>query len=554
MMTTNKKDILVLVFQQKEEYSDWATDPELKDKVLPLRAGDFKISVFQEPDGVTHRHHVHTFFDDFARSYGRMYAQRLGEDVEERQSKKMPRQLFLPWSRFIETLGKNPPTYGYVENRYRESMLYAGKDWKSCFGDIFDYYRSDMLDRLYDWSGLCAITIDAPIAASTALITIIIRYLQNKSRQIFESGGIPKAIIYVIEDATIVTDDSELGNTTSPLVQMSFISRVYRQGFIFAGHNISTSFNKKILSTLESIAVFPILESPKVIQNLLICSEPQAQVAPTLKPGQYISLMPSFHPHAVLGRYPFVQPPRKLTEAERQDIVGPFLDAVKAKKYIDKQLPAAINSQQSSTVGNSIPNVDSEELKFLVLAGTGKRLMVTQIYEQIPVNRRRGKKIFDRLIRKALARGRAFGRFIFPEVLDLGNQILESRCFKPRKSGNGGFDHSVGVDLVEAVERKKGKSFTREFDVFGKRLDGKATDPKTGGTTFYNVGVSDWAREADNLVQIAGMPVVKQNKMVFVGRDSKFSDQVRKILKGKDPSGNLLKQIEIKTIADYVAK
>jgi len=74
-MLADKNNFLIPVFQQKEEYSDLAVDPELKGKVLPLRDSNFKISAFQEANGVTHRHHVHIFFDDFGHSFGRIYAQ-----------------------------------------------------------------------------------------------------------------------------------------------------------------------------------------------------------------------------------------------------------------------------------------------------------------------------------------------------------------------------------------------------------------------------------------------------------------------------------------------
>jgi hypothetical protein len=551
-MLAEKNNFLILAFQQKEEYSGWCTDPELKGKVLPLRDINFKISAFQEAKGINHKNHVNIFFNDFGCSFGRMYAQRLAEDVEQKGSQKLPEGLNLPWVIFMEELEEFHLGSGYVENRYRESMIYAGRQVKNCFGDSFDYYQSDMLDRLYDWSGLATITINVPIAASTFFITTIIRYFQQKSRIIFECGGCPKPIIYIIEDATILADENELGGNTSPLVHMSFISRIYNQGFVFVSHNISASFSKKLLSNLESIAVFGISEPPRIIQDLLICSNPQAQKASILKPGEFITLLPSFHPQAIYGQFPYVKPPRKLTESEREDIIGPFLETVKAKKYIDKQLPAVISNPQSSVTPNSIPNVDSEELKFLVLAGTGKRLTVTQIYQQMAVSRRRGKKIFDRLERKALARPKAFGRVIFPEVLNLGTQIIESRGFKKQEEKGGGFDHSVGIDLIEAYERKKVNSFTREFDCFGKRLDGKATNPKTGQSIFYNVGVSDPVREAENLVEIAKMPVVKQNMLVFVARDAGFAVQVRKLLLAKDPSGEILKQVEIKTIADFV--
>jgi hypothetical protein len=56
------KGFLVIVFQQKTEYDDWATAPELVGKVLPLRFEEFKISRLQSPPGVPARSHLHTHF------------------------------------------------------------------------------------------------------------------------------------------------------------------------------------------------------------------------------------------------------------------------------------------------------------------------------------------------------------------------------------------------------------------------------------------------------------------------------------------------------------
>lgn len=355
-----------------------------------------------------------------------------------------------------------------------------------------------------------------------------------------------------MEDATILTDERELEGM-SPLVPMTFLARRYRMGFIYCGHTISGAASQKLISNLESIFIFGISgEDQRRIQTLLGCTEAQAQMAQLLKPGQFLALIPSFSPKPVSGRFPYIKPPRKLSEEERQDIIRPFLETVKAIKYIERGLPPAIDSRQSSTTGNDIPNVDSEELKFLVLASTGKRFTITQIYEQLGVSRRRGKQLFDRLERKGCIRGRCFGRAKFPEVLDAGAKIVESRGFKKRETKGGGFEHEVGLELIEALEKKRGNYFGREIDLFGKRPDAKSTDPKTGQSIFYNVGVSNHAREAENLVEIARISVVKQNKLVFVARDAGFANQVRKLLLAKDPSGEVLKQVEIKTIADFV--
>lgn len=552
-MKTDKDNILIVVFQQKDEYNHWAADPELKNMVLPLSDNDFKISPFQSTKGLSQKHHVHAFFDDFSRSYGRIYAQRLGEDVALKRLKTLPKELHLPWSLYMEALDKFRPGHGNVESRYRESMQYASKDLKNCFGDIFDYYQSDMLDCIYDWSGLVSITVEVPVAASTTFVTIIIRHLYNQSKCIFESGGTPKPIIFIIEDATVLTDEKELGGATSPLVQMSFVSRRYNQGFIFVGHNISTSFSKKLLSNLESIAIFGISEPARVIQDLLCCSANQAQVAQVLRPGEFLTILPSFHPHAVYGQYPYVTPPRRLDESERQDIVGPFLDKVRAIKYIDRGLPAVTVISVNSSDAMKTYRLDSKELQLLVLAGTGKRLTKTKIYNQLNLSRRDGKKVLDKLEKKAMVRSWTFSRVGIPEVLDLGWKILSEKGFGRRESKSGGsFPHEVGLDLINESEKKKGNVVRFEVDLFKKRLDVESMDKTTGQRIFFNVGVSDYVREANNIVEILKIPVVRNNKFVFVAINAKFAKKVRSILREKDTTRNLLRQVEIKTIADYV--
>jgi hypothetical protein len=547
-----KKGYTVVVFQQKNEYDDWATDPGLEGKVLPLRFSDFKIALGQAARGVDQKHHIHTLFDDLARSSGRLYSQRLGEDIFTSRSRNLPNGLYLPFSLFMEAIVHFRPGPGSVEGYYKESMLYTLKDLKNCFGDIFDYYYSEFLDRLFEWRGLIPVTVDVPVGASTFFITHVVRHEYERRKSSSEDPESFTPIVIVLEDGTMLTDEKELGGM-SPLVPMTFMSRRYNIGFIYCGHSISGSVSQKLISNLESICLFGISgEDPRRIQTLLGCSEDQARMVQLLRPGEYIAMIPSFLGRPIYGQFPYIKPPRKLTEEERQNIIRPFLETVKAVKYIDRGLPVIVDSAERSGHDGEIPSVDSEELKFLVLAGTGKRLTKTQLYEQLPVTRRRGKQIFDRLERKGLVRSRSFGRAEFPEVLDTGWKIIESRGFKRREEKGGGFEHEVGLDLIEDGEKKQGNCFKREIDLFGKRLDGKSTNPKTGQSTFYNVGVSDPVREAENLVEIVKIPVVQQNKLVFVARDARFANQVQKILKAKDRSGNLLKQVEIKTIADFV--
>ncbi len=549
-----RKGFQVVVFQQKTEYDDWATDSELAGMVLPLRYEDFMVSRFQSPPGVPARSHLYTHFNDLAGSSGRLYAQRLAHDIAKRAGKKLTRRLYLPLSRLIEEMEKFKPGRGDVEAHYKESMLYALKDIQNSFGNVYDYYYSDFLDKLFQRGGLVTITLDAPIAVSTDAVINTVRYIYSWRKYSGRDSETFRPLVIVLEDATILMDEKSLYGVPSPLIPMSFLSRKYRIGFIVVSHNISNSVSPRLLSNLESVFLFGISdEDPRRIQRLLGCSYEQAQMAQTLEPGSFIALIPSFHGKPVFGQFKENKPPRKLSEQERQNIVLQFLKSVKAIKYIDRALPAAGQSSVSRDEIKDEPGLKPEEVKQLILAGTCRKLIKTQLYAATGLNRRSGKKISDQLEKKGLIVTHSIGRLSFIEVTTLGWGILKAKGMeKPIPKTNGGFEHELAVELIEACERAAGRSMDFEMDLLGKRLDAASHDRKSGKRTFYNIGITDPIREAENLIAIAKLPVVKSNELVFVARDKAFASRVTKALKKKGQSGNLLKQINIKTIADFV--
>ena len=85
-----------------------------------------------------------------------------------------------------------------------------------------------------------------------------------------------------------------------------------------------------------------------------------------------------------------------------------------------------------------------------------------------------------------------------------------------------------------------------------KRLDGESIDRHTGEKTFFNIGVTDPVREVDSIVEILKLPVIQANKFAFVARDAGFAKEVKKLLKAKGIDVELLKNFEIKLIADFV--
>jgi hypothetical protein len=550
---------LVVVFQQKTEYDDLATDTDLIGRVLPLRFEEFMISRFQNACGVPHKIHLDTHFNDFASSTGRIYAQILAQDIAEKEQKKLPEGLYPPLSRLVKAIEDFKTAYGDVSSHYRESSLYAFKSIQASFKNVYDFYYSDFLDKLYNHfpdGGLVTITIDAPVASSTDAILNTIRpiYSQRKYSGLLTNKFQP--LIFIIEDGTMIIDEKSLHGAPSPLIPMSFISRKYGIGFIIVSHNIAASVSPLLLSNLESAIVFGISdEDPRRIQKLLGCSYEQAQTIQSFAPGSFAVRIPSFHGLPVFGRFPEEKPPRKLTEPERLNIVRTFLKSVKAIRYIDKALPAP---EQSSISRKEIKNVYSLspiEIKFLILAGTFRWFTKTQLYKACGLNRRTGKKVSDQLEKKGLIVTCCIGKLSFIKVILLGWTVLNEKGIeKPTARTNGEFEHELAAELIEARENSAGRSVTFEMDLFNKRLDVASHDRKTGQCRFFNIGVTDPIREAENLGIIANIPIVKsnENELIFVALDKSFASQVKKALKKKDRSGQLLKQVIIKTIADFV--
>ena len=84
----------------------------------------------------------------------------------------------------------------------------------------------------------------------------------------------------------------------------------------------------------------------------------------------------------------------------------------------------------------------------------------------------------------------------------------------------------------------------------GVRADVEWQD-NTGKRTFFNIGVSDPDREAENALRAVQLPAVTGNRFVFVARDSAFAKRFQSALKAKDPQGKLSGRIEVKLIADF---
>jgi predicted transcriptional regulator len=285
---------------------------------------------------------------------------------------------------------------------------------------------------------------------------------------------------------------------------------------------------------------------------LLLCNRAQAEVPPTLKAGTFIAFAPSFQAKAILCNYPYIAPPRKLSETQRQDIVGKFLETIKSVKYIKKQLPPISVSTKDMHDERKKVDIDELELEFLITAGTGKFMTKTQIYEKLNLTRRKGREISEKLEKKGFIRTHNFGKVGIVEVLEPGRIEIAKKGLKNRIMQGGGFEHTVGVDYVSLSMQKQNFKIRTEVDIFGNRLDNEATEPKSGQKIFFNIGISDPDREAENILKILNLPAVQKNKFIFVARDAGFAAKVHQLLKHKGFNAADSTNFEIKKIEDYI--
>lgn len=348
----------------------------------------------------------------------------------------------------------------------------------------------------------------------------------------------------------------------APIAECMFMGQKYEMGVACVTHTLSGT-SQIIRDNAETVIMMSLPgENPRLICDTLGATPEQAERVKTLRPGELVILNPVLWDKCVYATFEKPQIPGKLQEAERRRVVESFLRKVKAsapaplKAFRPAPLVNTTESDGAHSVGQKLT---SSDIEMLVYAGTGSPKPICVIYRLMGLSRAQGRRIAKRLeslgaiVLHAIPTGRRGGRLCFPDVTDFGWQILKQKGIeRPQSKTNGTFLHELTARLIEALERKCSRVVTFEVDVGGKRGDAMSRDRATGAKTLWQIGVSDPAREANSIEAILKLPVMRTSKLVFVARDRKFGAEVTKLLKEKDPSGEVLKKVEFKTIADFV--
>jgi len=372
--------------------------------------------------------------------------------------------------------------------------------------------------------------------------------------------------VFVLEDITLGVQrqlDWQSPGGIGPIADCMFMGQKVDQSVICVTHTLS-GISPIIRDNAETVIMLGLPgENPRLICDTLGATPEQAERIKTLRPGEFVILNPALWEKCVYATFEKPQLPGMLDEATRRAAVQTFLNQVRAfppapLSAFKKNVPCVAAAQDSSTF-SVLSGLSSQHHQMLAVIATGPPKPITKVYEQMSISGAQGRRISKRLesvgaiILHSIPTGRRGGQLSIPEITDYGWEILRKNGISRAKSKtNGTFVHEATARLIESLEKRKSRTVDFEIDVGGRHLDAGSVDKINGDRTFFNIGVTNPAREAENIEAILKLPVMQISKFVFVGRDAKFVKEVQKILKSKDPTGNLLRQVEIKIIADFV--
>jgi hypothetical protein len=373
--------------------------------------------------------------------------------------------------------------------------------------------------------------------------------------------------LFILEDITSETHrhrDWETPGGVGPLAQCMFMGQKLGMGVACVSHTLS-GLSPIIRQNIRIWLVFGLPgEEPRLICNTLRATTEEADRIKGLMPGEMVLYNPAIIQHPVYAKFEQLQVPGQLEESQRRHMVENFLKKTQTSPpstlSVFKSIPPTkADTKDKQPLLKLKEMLSSPQNEMLVRIATGATEPMCGIYQQMGVSRAQGRRIVKPLISMgliiihSLPTGRRGGRLSLPEITDCGWQILvEKGISRPRPKTKGGFMHELAARLIEACEKGQSRTVRFEIDVGGRRLDVESIDNNTGNRTLFNIGITDPKREADNIEAILKLPVIQTSKLIFVAHNKKFAHEVQKILTSKDTTGSLLKQVEMKTIADFV--
>jgi hypothetical protein len=371
--------------------------------------------------------------------------------------------------------------------------------------------------------------------------------------------------VFVIDDATLGVQgqrDQETPGGVSPIAECMFMGQKYGLGVIIIAHSAS-SLSAVIRQNTRAWLVTGLPgEDLWLIRNLLGVSPEQAEtVRASLKRGQFICFNPVLLDKAVLAEFPQVPVPGVCDEPMRRDLLQKFLATVTTKPpapldvFRSKPVPSTAG-QEKTVTGKELPQ---EQIEMLVIIASGVPKTAGKVYEALGTGRSQGVRIaraieaVGAIAAHRFSTGRVGGQICFFEVLAYGWTVLQARGIsRPTPLTNGGFEHELAAWLLKAEAIRNNFGIQFEVDLGGLRADALMINKKTGQRICCQIGVSKPDHEVDSIQKFFGLPASQNAKFVLIARDVTFVKEVKKVFKARRIADAIVKQVNIRVIADLI--
>jgi hypothetical protein len=212
--------------------------------------------------------------------------------------------------------------------------------------------------------------------------------------------------------------------------------------------------------------------------------------------------------------------------------------------------------QEKTVAGKELPQ---EQIQMLVIIASGLPKTAGKAYELTGKNRAQAGKTVKALeavgaiAAHRFSTGRIGGQLCFFEVLDYGWTILQARGIsRPSPLTNGKFEHELAAQLLKAEAIRNDFGIQFEIDVGGLRADGVMTNRKTGQKIYCQIGISKPDHEVDSIQKFFALPASQNAKFVLIARDVPFAKEVKKVFKARKIEDAIVKQVNMRVIADLI--
>ena len=242
---------------------------------------------------------------------------------------------------------------------------------------------------------------------------------------------------------------------------------------------------------------------------------------------------------------------------ERHNTAEKFCRRVTARKAASLYLPAYNTSGTASGMGLDV-GMGDECIRLLVLVAALLPRALTWVYEHLNVTRVKGARLVRQLVNAGLVREHTFatgkrgGHFKILEIIRAGWEKLAGLGInEPKWPTHGGWEHNIIAVALELIGKLGKWLVSFEVLIGDVRLDVHWRN-QCGKIIVFQIGVSSPDREAANLVKACQLPVIQSNRLIFVCRDKKFGERVKKLLKDKGHAGLLQDRIEFRLAGEVL--